>query len=378
MKLNTGVFTAGFAIFSMIFGSGNIVFPLIIGKEQSSNFWFGAVGWLLTTVFVPLIGYFGALLFDGSVQKYLKPLGRHLTFLILIVLMMLAGPFGITARGVNVGFGGFAIVSPGLSMFLFNLLFCAITVVLAWHPGKIVQIIGLVFTPLKFGGIAIVVLGAMLLGGKLSDVPCSTIAPADCFSNGFNVGFQTMDLLAAFLMSSSVFMFLKQSLPSTERENKRLLLRFSFQACLIAATILSAVYIGLVVIGAQYSSAMQGVPSESIFTKIAEISMGNFASWFVAVVIAVSCMATNIALTSVFTDFISSDVLKNRLNRRVILISVGIITLATSMLGFEKICTILAKILDVLYPFLILFVFARLVMYYAKGRKSETSSEDNG
>lgn len=355
---------AGFAIFSMIFGSGNIVFPLILGKDFTSNYPFSLLGWLLTTVLIPISGYFGAFLFDGDNKKYLAPLGKHIAFGLMLLFMLIAGPFGVTARGVNVAFGGMHVVSPLMNESIFNLIYCSITIALAWNPGKVVQIIGTVFTPLKFGGVAAVVIGALYLGDSFSDIPQSIIPIKTCFSESARIGFQTMDLLAAFLMGSAVYGYMKNEMP--ENTTKKSFLKFAGAACSVGALALGLVYCGLLMIGAQYSAVLEGTPNESLFTKIALISMGNNASWFVAIIIAVCCMATNIALSSVFTDFMHKEILKNRGNRKTVLVLTGVATFCISLLGFDEICKILGVILETIYPILIIFVAARITYYFSK------------
>lgn len=369
MSIASKVVVAGFAIFSMIFGSSNIVFPLIIGKDFSSNWPFAILGWITATVIIPMTGYFGAMLFEADTKKYLSPIGKHLTFLLMFVIMMMIGPFGVIARGVNVSFGGIHVVAPNINEMLFNILYCALTVVLAWHPGKIVQIIGMVFTPLKFGGIVIIIAGALYLGGSISSIPQSDVSVFDAYLESFKTGYQTMDLLAAFLMATTIYMYIKNSLPEEKKNDKKLLLKFVGMACIVGGLVLTAVYSGLTLVGAQYSTQLQGTANEALFTRVAEIAMGDYASWFVAIVIAACCLATNIVLTSVFTDYVHKDILKEKFNRRLILIIVGILTFAMSLLGFEKICSVMAKILEAVYPAIIIFVAARIVHYYATAKK---------
>lgn len=362
------IIIAGFAIFSMIFGSSNVVFPLIIGKNFGSNWTMANLGWLLATVLIPMVGYYGAMLFDADNRKYLKPLSKHLVALLMFLLMVMVGPFGVVARGVNVSFGGIHIVSPETPEVIFNLIFCIITIVLAWHPGKIVQLLGVVFTPLKFGGIVIVILGAMYFA--TSEIPESTFSRSTSLIEGFKYGYQTMDLLPAFVMSTSIFLYIKNVLPQDRQNDKKLFLKYCALTCTIGGIVLAVVYSGLVFIGAKYSPLLQGIADEALFAKVAESAMGSCASWFVAVVIAACCLATNIILSSVFTDYIHKDILKNKGKREVILISVGILSFVMSLLGFTKICSLLAIVLEKLYPALIIFVIAKIASYYLKKEKN--------
>jgi LIVCS family branched-chain amino acid:cation transporter len=359
---------AGFSIFSMLFGSGNIVFPLVLGRDVASNWFWALIGWLITAVAIPLTGYYGAMLYDADSKKYLSPIGKHLTALLMFVIMMLVGPFGVMARIVNVSFGGIHNLSPSTSVVLFNAVYIAIMMLLACRPGKIVQIIGLIFTPLKFFGIAAIVIGAIYFGSEFTQYDIKIPAGEAVFC-GFNMGYQTMDLLAAFIMAGTVYHYLKNAVPQKDKEDKKLLLKFTRLSCIIASFILAIAYIGLLLIGVQYSDQLATTPGEEIFGRIAELSMGYYASWFVSIIIAVSCMATSIILCVVFTDYVHKDILKEKFNKNIIFISVGITTFAMSLLGFQQICSIMGMVLEKIYPALIIFVGIKIAYYYIKKGK---------
>ncbi|MDR0552961.1 MAG: branched-chain amino acid transport system II carrier protein [Holosporales bacterium] len=365
MSSATKIVTAGFAIFSMIFGSGNIAFPFILGKNFSSEYGVVICGWLLSTVAIPIMGYYGAFIFEGDYKKYLSPIGKHATFMLMALLMAMAGPFGVMARIVNVSFGGVHVIAPHISEWIFNLVFCSTTALLAWNPGKIVQIIGAIFTPLKFGGVMAIAIGAAYFGNPFSEIPESTAPVAKCFFESFKTGFQTMDLIAAFIMGSAVYTYLKKSLPADI--SKKDFLRSSLLACAIGALVLAVAYICLTLVGAQYSSQLQDVPNESLFPQIAYLAMGNSASWFVAIVIAVCCLATSIALATVFTDFVYLDILKQRFISRDVCLGITCsLMFSLSLLGFDQICKMLGAILETLYPALIVFTICRIAYYYIK------------
>lgn len=362
------VLVAGFAIFSFIFGSGNVVFPLVLGNAAGSSMMYSIFGWTLSTTLIPLLGFFGSFLFDGDNKKYMAPLGKYVSFGLMLIIMLLVGPTGVTPRGVNVAYGAFYVVNPGMNETLFNFVFCAITLWLAWNPAKIVEIIGKVFTPIKLGGIALIALMALVLGPKLIDIPASAFEVKDIFSNSFKTGFQTMDLLAAFLTASMIFKYLRNAVKEIGLSEKSIF-KFSAASCIVGGVALAAVYAGLIIVGAQYSLLLDGVPDTSLLSRVAEISMGGAALWSVATIISVSCLATNIALTSVFTEFVHTDILRGRGNKKTILVIVSAITFGSSLLGFEKLCGLLGAVLEYLYPLLIVFVVMRIIYFYAMARK---------
>ena len=362
MSIFNRVVVAGFAIFAMLFGSGNIAFPPILGKNSASVWGMANLGWLLAAVVIPMLGYFGSMLFEAETEKYMKPLGKHITAMFMLLVMIMVGPFGVSARCVNVAFGGISVAMPDCPVLLFNIVFCSIAVILAWNPGKLVQLMGTIFTPLKFGGVAVVIIVAMLIAN--SEIPATDFSASKAFIDGFEMGYQTMDLIAAFFMTAPIYLYIKNSLPENERSNKKSLVKFTGMACAVGGVLLALVYTGLAYIGAKYSSLLSGTSDEALFAKIADISMGNYATIFVTVVIAVGCLGTNVAITAMFTDYIHKTILKEKFNRNAILLTTGVCTLGMSLLGFAKICSLMAMILSKLYPALIVFVVLRIAYYF--------------
>ena len=115
------VFSTGLAIFAMFFGAGNIVFPLMLGREVGSQMLFGVAGFILTGVLVPLIGLISSALFDGNYKKFLNMTGRIPGMLIALVCMLLLGPFGATPRCITLAHAALKWHVPQLSLFVFSI-----------------------------------------------------------------------------------------------------------------------------------------------------------------------------------------------------------------------------------------------------------------
>jgi LIVCS family branched-chain amino acid:cation transporter len=363
---------AGFAIFSMIFGSGNIVFPLVIGRDYSFNLFTVLCGWLAAAVIIPMGGYYGAMLYGADNKKYLAPIGKYATFILMFLIMMIVGPFGVMARIVNVAFGGVYNLAPQFPLAIFSFIYTALMVYGAFNPGKLVHIIGAVFTPLKFGGILAVVIIALICGGAIPSDSQQAVPIFKAFYGGFNTGYQTMDLLASLMAAMPIYLYIKEALPKeVDKNDNKQILKFAGWACIVGGTILAIAYTGLTTVGAQYATSLADVPNEALFGKVAELSMGYYASWVVAIVIAVSCLATSTMLCSIFTDYVKKDLLCSRGNRNIILISVAVITYVISLLGFQQICDYLGLILEKIYPILTIFIVIKIVLYYVKQRKKK-------
>ena len=361
---------AGFAIFAMVFGSSNIVFPLIVGKNFANHWFIAAIGWLLSGVLIHFVGDYSAVLYDADNKKFMKPLGRYCIFFIMFCIMMLVGPFGGIARNVNVSLDCIKSAFPLVNDDIFKITYCVVLVALAWNPGKLVDLIGRIFTPLKFGGlIGIVILALYLKDPNMPEISVNK-SSTEAFITSLKLGYQTMDMLTAFMAMSVIYGYIKKALPTDKQNDHDLLVQSSVRSFCIAGTILSIVYIALIYLGAQYSPVLGSTPDAALFPEIAKLAMGPSAAWLVAIVIAVCCLATSIALTSIFADYLYKDIFLEKVNHKVLLVATGVSTYAMSLLGFGKICEILGSVLNILYPFLIVFVIVRIIQYHHNRKSS--------
>lgn len=342
------VLTAGFAMFSMFFGSGNLVFPLLIGKETTSAYPFSVVGLIITAVVVPFLGLLGMILYDGDVKKYFSKLGKIPAFMLVGMMLCLMGPFGVVPRCITVAYGSVSLLFPTLPYFIFSFGFCAVIVGLIWQANKVVDLIGLVLTPFKLGGLMLM----MLVGLWFCEpTPITSISSGAALTKGLTLGYQTMDLMAAFFFSSTTVAYLRNNLgPQATRAQ---LLKLSLSASLIGAAILSLAYVGFVTLGAKHATLLDTVPPETMLAVIAQDTLGQYAMPIISLTMAVACLATAVILSTLFVDFLRDDVLKEKITRpQSIFISLGI-TFGISLLGFAKICEFLGTILEVAYPALI-------------------------
>lgn len=354
------VLTAGFAMFSMFFGSGNLVFPLLIGKEALHQYPTAILGLLITAVLVPFLGLISIILFDGNYRAYFERLGKIPAFLLIAIILMLIGPLGVVPRCITVAYGGFNLIYPNLAITSFSFLFCLTIIALIWSKNRVVDIIGLFLTPFKLGGIIILILFGLWYGEQ----PIEDGMPAgESFKNAFFIGYQMFDLMAAFFFSSTIVYYLRNHL--SEDEDPKTLVKMSIGASLIGALLLSLVYIGFVALGAKYAPHLQDTSPEQLLVAIGGHTLGYFAKPIIAIVLAIGCLATAVILSTLFTDFLVQDVTKGRLKRPYAILITMSITFVVSLLGFSKLMVILGSILDVAYPALIALtiinVFDRLM-----------------
>lgn len=332
-------------MFSMFFGSGNLVFPLVVGQMSEGHFTIASIGILLTGVLVPFLGVLAMLLFSGSSSEFFGRLGKPAIFWFPFLALSLMGPFGVLARCITVAHGAFKLIAPSTSLWLFSIIFCGILFLLTFRKNKIVPVLGSVLTPLLLLSLA-----AIAIFG-LSSIELPTVvegAAWNSFKNGIFQGYQTMDLLAAFFFSAFVIKHLKDR----QIENSKSLSIF-FKSSLIGAGLLSLIYFILVLLGAIYAPKLVSVEPQEILAYVAYASIGPLAAPIVCTAMVLACLTTAIVLTLLFAEFLKKEVTKDKINLSTALITTLAITFFVSTLEFSGIARIIGPILEAIYPALI-------------------------
>lgn len=355
MKNKNSALSTGLALFSMFFGSGNLVFPIVVGELSNGHFSLASLGILITGVLVPFLGVAAMLLYKGDTQSFFGRVGKPATFWFPLIALSLMGPFGVMARCITVAFGSFHQIMPDVSLPIFSLIFAALIFITTWSKSKIVPLLGSILTPILLLSLFAIAFFGIAKGG----LPAVTVAEGswDAFKNGFFQGYQTMDLLASFFFSTFVIKMLQDS--QKDQSKDRTFPLFLKASC-IAGGLLALIYCFLVLLGASYAPLLASVPPEEMLGAIAQQALGSFAAPIVCITVVLACLTTALVLADLFAEFLQSQVLKNKINASSsMLITLGI-GFAVSTLEFSGIAKFLAPILETIYPSLILLTLVNI------------------
>ncbi|MBA4118978.1 MAG: hypothetical protein C0514_08830 [Candidatus Puniceispirillum sp.] len=355
MQRNTLAVTAGFAMFSMFFGSGNLVFPLLVGASSQSHFGLGTLGLFATGIFVPFLGLLSMIVMEGKRAAFFQELGRAPAFILTLMMLALMGPVGVSARCIIVAFAGTQLVVPELTLPVFSFLFCVITAALCWQQKRVVTIIGHYLTPFLLASILLIIAMGVFHAPAL--MPSQHTAK-QAFHIGVSEGYQTMDLLAAFFFCASTITYLK--IQQTLSPSKDSLMTVSLKASCVGIILLGAVYAGFVYLGAAYAPMLVGVPPEKMLVVIAGQVLGDFATPVMAATIGLACLTTLIILTNLFAEFVSHEVTEDRLPRKASLVITLVISFVVSLSGFTRLAHWLGGALSIAYPALIALALAKI------------------
>ncbi len=356
------ILTAGFAIFSMFFGSGNLVFPIDIGKTALGGYGWGVLGLLLSGIGMPLLGMLSVLLYGSDTRVYMQRLGRWPALALMFIMLSLMGPFGVGARCLLVAHGGVALMWPALPLLPFAVVFGALATVFAYKGRMVVEGLGRVLTPFLLLGIA-----ALIVFG-LRQAPAVLPAPQpawELFKSAFLTGYELMDLLAAFFFSATILSYFAED----QADPKKTFLH-GLAACLVGATLLALVYVGFVALGAHYAPELAHCPQQSYVPAIAKLCLGAWALPIASVTIALACLTTLIVLIRLFATFLQRDLSGNRLPNEAALLITLACTILTARIGFTTLTAFLGQALTLAYPALVAFAIASIIDRFYRSKLS--------
>lgn len=349
------IIVSALALFSMFFGAGNLVFPLVLGTASgtatSAAFW----GLLVTAVLFPLIGLLAMMLYDGNYRSFFGRLGKWPGLLVLFVVQAVMGPFGSIPRLITLSHATLQPYLPGVSLALFSVLAGGLVFLLTVRKQRIIDILGAVLTPLLLLALALIVGIGLFHHPAASE---SGLGSGQAFWLGLKGGYNTLDLTASFLFATLVlghFRRQAQDQAADPETARKWIVRHFLKASLIAAGLLALVYSGLCLVSAYYAPelASAGAAPEQLIGVLSHTILGPWGGLVSSVAVAMACLTTAISLTTIFADYTREYLTGGRLSQRnALLLTVGLSALV-ACLGFGGIAKLLGPVLEVAYPGLI-------------------------
>jgi LIVCS family branched-chain amino acid:cation transporter len=363
MKSYRFIFVAGFAIFSMFFGAGNLIFPIMLGQKVGSSYFPSVVGLWLTGVLVPLLGLVVTLLFRCDCAAFFRPLGRRATWWICFLILSLMGPFGAGPRCINVSCGGVLTLFPWMSPIIFNFLFCVATVFCILSRDGFVALLGNWLSPILLVAIAVIIVAGWIHAPQL---PVEALmSPMESLQLGIQTGYQTMDLLAAFFFATTIYIYLKSRL---QDESLRSILSSCALSFLLGMGLLGLIYSGFVVLGAHYGEALSSVGGDQILIALARHAVGPSGVVTMVVLVNLACLTTLVAVTHLFAEFLRDSIRPVEISHTTAIGFILLVTYAVSLIGFGPLCQFLAFVMKFFYPALIAFLAGNVISRFCDFR----------
>lgn len=361
-QMNKGdILAVGLMMFSIFFGAGNLIFPPALGQAAGNHALIAMVGFVVTGVGLPLMGI-TAIAMQGG--KYVEFMNRRtypwLASALLVILYLAIGPvFAVPRTGAvsfEIGIRPF-LSEDGLmpGQLAYTTVFFLLTGYLAMNPSKLMDRVGKFLTPALLLFLAILFLKSFWTPlGEVLDATGSYIETP--FAQGFQDGYQTMDLLA----SLSIGTIVAQSIRMKGAKDDAAVSRVCIISGLIAVALMAIVYGALAYLGATSAGVLgQSENGGQLLAQAVDIFFGAAGNLLVAVIIALACLTTSCGMIT-GSSWYFNKVLKNRVSYERLVVYSTFFSFVVSNVGLTQIIALSLPFLVSIYPVVIVFVVLSL------------------
>jgi branched-chain amino acid:cation transporter, LIVCS family len=341
------ILKASLILFGMMFGAGNVIFPVLLGEYAGAHSGWAIFGFCLAGVVIPFLGLLAMMMYSGDYRKFFGRIGERPGLILFGLIIFLLGPVGAIPRLITISFATMKPYMVGLGPTLFSLLACVGCFALVCKKRGVLTILGYVLTPLLMGALAIIICRGLWMGP--TEVATAHTA-GESWTHGLHMGYSLLDLFAAFLYANVILTSLTR-----KEESRGQLARKVLWATGIAAVLLALTYAGLTYVGAFHAANVNAVGDpEEVLRNVSLHMLGNFGGVVACVAVSMACLTTALSLTIVCSNFVHKEMFKDRGSRLVPVAITLALSFAISTLGFGGIARLIGPTLNVLHPFLIL------------------------
>lgn len=356
MKKET-IVSLGLAMFTMLFGAGNIVFPLVLGKNCGPEVWFALCGFGLTAVLLPVLGFVATVLCDGDFSHLLKYLGTIPSSIMVFLIMLLIGPLCAIPRCILLSYGTLKPLLPAIHPLLFGLIAAGIIFVCSYWPSLIVKAFGRFFGPLKLS-----LIGFLVIKCFFTEPAFTTAVVPHPFIEGLVAGYETMDLLAALVITGLMAVSMPWIIYVHERGALKSIIKKTTVIGLIGGGALSLVYAGFALSAARFSGVLAHVRSDEILTVLATHVMGSWGHFVATTIVLVTCLTTAVVLSAAVARYLEHLFRNSGWDYSRFLLATCLLAGVMSVVGFDGLTHAVEPIVLILYPVVILLAFAVIVL----------------
>ncbi len=344
----TDSLTIGFALFAMFFGAGNLIFPPFLGWESGGSWLLGFICFIFIDIGMSLIAMIAIAGSGEGAEGLTGKLGNKISTVVLALNCLCIGPFVAIPRTAAITYEvGAAPIFGELNIWIFTAGFFAVAFLLSVRQSKVIDLVGKFMAPVMF-----VALVLMIIKGVVS--PLGEIGPAaesgSVIRNGLLSGYQTMDMMAAYIFSVAVLITIRQKGYSEQKEQSALILRGG----LVATVLLVVVYGGLAYIGATMSvSVKEELSQAQLLILLTEQLLGKSGMVLLGVIVAFACLTTAVGLLTSIASFFAE---KTGAKYEVLVAGFTLVSWVISNFGTSTIISMAAPVLELIYPVLIVLV----------------------
>ncbi len=359
MNKTKEIWIAGFALFSLFFGAGNLMLPPLLGYNAGENWFWVILGFLITAVVIPIIGILAHAKLQGTLYDFGKKVSPTFSFVycVIVYLISIAIPSPRTASATHeIAVHPFFETSPLLT----SCIYFSLVLLFVLNRSKILNLIGKYLTPFIVLILVLVIGIGLYSSSGTMNVSKFTTPIVD----GLLEGYQTFDAIGAVVVGGVVIISLNLKGINSFSEKKELIKKAGF----IAGIGLLIMYAGLIAVGAFYGSEVfvdgtlsSDMQRANLLRGISIATLGNIGNVFLSTLIALACFTTAVGIITGTADYFKG-LFKD--SQKVFVITAIIGCLAGVLVGqmdFHSIIVVALPVLMFIYPITIVLILLNVV-----------------
>lgn len=343
-KLVTDSIVVGFALFAMFFGAGNVVFPPYLGMHAGEQWANGFLFYFIADIGLALVAMF-AILHAGGADNITGRIGHAASNVLMCAVILCIGPMVAIPRTAATTLE--MSVTPffsGMSPVVFSIIFFAVILLLSIKQSAVIDIVGKILTPALLIGLLVLIVKGFV--SPIGDIVDTGVSASEVTVNGIKSGYQTMDVLAAMAFGIIIL----SSADEKGYTDSKSAAKMIGIAAALSGVLLMIVYFGLTYLGATASTVFPtDISRANLVIGIVELLLGKAGLIIFAIVVALACITTAVALVSSAASFFAK-LADDKISYGVFVVVICVSSAIISNLGLDMIIAIATPVLDIVYP----------------------------
>ena len=353
MNKTKEIWIAGFALFSLFFGAGNLILPPTLGVKSGLDWWIVVLGFVLTAVTIPILAIFAHAKLQGTLYDFGKKVSPIFStiYCFLIYIIAVAIPSPRTAAVTHeMTVQPFFETTPLLT----SVIYFVLVFIFAVNRTKVIGLIGKFLTPIIVL-ILLIIIGIAIFTSSGTMNPSTFTTP---FVDGILEGYQTFDAIGGVVVGAVIIISLNYSSHTTFDAKRKLIRKAGF----IAGTGLLLIYGGLILSGSLFSSTFaEDATRIEVLSGLSTSTLGSFGTTFLSILVALACFTTAVGIVTGTADYIKGICNDSR---KAYIITAAIASLIGIIVGsyqVDFIITLAVPALMFLYPITIVLILLNIV-----------------
>ena len=351
-------------LFGMLFGAGNLIFPVSLGQKAGNTVALATLGFCITGVGLPLLAIIAmARTESASMAELASKGGKNFSTFFYCLLYLCIGPLFAIPRTASVSFqvGLYPFIGEAnhkIGLFIFTLLFFLAALYFSLRPGNILTYLGKILNPLFLFFLGILLLTAFLHPmGSIQSLPATGEYAKNSFVTGLLEGYNTLDVVGALAFGNILIETVKNRGAKDGKEVSRL----SIVSGSITTVMMATLYFALAFTGAGSRAhfSIQDNGGDALHS-ISTHYFPRFGGVLLGLIICLSCLKTAVGLiTAISLAF--TEIFPKGLKYRNLVFVFTFFSFAISNLGLSRIIQYTVPALYFIYPMSIVLILLCLI-----------------